>query len=835
MPISEGDPITQAAFDALATLASSKFPSLPTFAFPPFAGTDQIELPAKIIPAANYGSGSFMAGATVAFWLFSYKTIGGKKTYSYLPITSDFKSNPSSGDFSMTWTWVSPTGATAPDGYVAVNAFSAPDAPYQFNWKDIGNVQTLTVTSPSFPGFVLDQSMGDGGDATNLPCGNAIWLKLLNRIRQTPVFLTDIMCLNSGDVTGLVNIGGIGLTYDGSITPVGIDGLVSGPWCVGVCDALANTLTAWVPRTSIYIVAGLGVPTFSPGYTQCYRNIKFYFRHADVPNIDISYQNQLLSFVIGSDPLTTSTAHYHLKIVSCSDGHIKVQDTGGGTVWVDMDVVAGNTYDISFDWTGLTPTGLPFPKTLDFVFTSPDVMGAGTPAAGIEYGNDVRSIDVPDSYCEIEFNNFVTDAGLGGTETIQLCTTCLQLTLTEQNGVSGIWVANTIPSFGVMPYLDQDLPTYLPSESFPADTRRFALDGSKPYIPVVNNRGALWPVFRDTDFTPDSLAGLPFNGSLAWQKSIFTKYVQSNSFSGLVPPYEPSETLFLNSLFVPDGSLDVRFFLDNPAETLYVKANSPPTLSDFDASAIGGNWISLASAVPGFATNTFWYWGIYNPTSGNINTTSRTVVIQSNELPNGTFFPTSKDNLGVVIPITEGYSYKFSDTARTSNYPIPLLGYCVYSIKIRRAPVDNGFGIAIAPSAGTSDLDVSVGIMVGFGFGAAGTFTNIQTFTIPSGQPEVVAAVFWPVLNGTPLAYQSDEGVAIRAEANFQPQCHSTFTDTQVSFGGEMETVGFWSGPAWFSQNQALLSFIGGFITDPITLPIGATIINDLESFLNLL
>ncbi len=174
------------------------------------------------------------------------------------------------------------------------------------------------------------------------------------------------------------------------------------------------------------------------------------------------------------------------------------------------------------------------------------------------------------------------------------------------------------------------------------------------------------------------------------------------------------------------------------------------------------------------------------------------------------------------MPQTEGYSYHPSDND-VDLRPIPLLGYCVYSLTIARQPVDNGSGVLLDPSTGTSALNVNVGVMQGFGWETSGTFQNIQTITIPAGQSSITTDVFLPVLSGTPLAYQCAEQVRIRPSVNFQPMMHSQFLD------------GLYNGQAWFNDLFALLFFIGGNSGVPILLPVASVVYNDLTSTLNLL
>ncbi len=186
-----------------------------------------------------------------------------------------------------------------------------------------------------------------------------------------------------------------------------------------------------------------------------------------------------------------------------------------------------------------------------------------------------------------------------------------------------------------------------------------------------------------------------------------------------------------------------------------------------------------------------------------------------------------------MIPKTEGFSYNVTSPEDATLRPIPMFGYCINSITIRRLPVDNGLGVFLAPSTGTPALNVDVGIMAGFGWGAAGTFTKLQTITIPAGQWSVTTAVFWPVLSGTPLAYQSSSEVILKADVNFQPSIHSTFDNQTVLVNGSPYSVGYYNGPAFYDSNVSMWYYpTTGIAT---ALPISATVFNDLNTLLGLL
>src|SRR5581483_10391111 len=220
---------------------------------------------------------------------------------------------------------------------------------------------------------------------------------------------------------------------------------------------------------------------------------------------------------------------------------------------------------------------------------------------------------------------------------------------------NGVFVANTLPTLGPMPFLDMDLPQYNPNPfggRQAGSSQRIPRNELLPYMPGVDYMASRWPVLRDTDFVPDNLAGRPVNGSAAWQQIIFTKYQGTQT----VTDTAPAGGFVYESMFVPGGAADARFLANNPDVTLYVKAGGFPTLVDFDAHAAGGQWLSLAESLPGFATDTDWFIGVYNPTAGDLDVTVISLHLDDATPPNGTFFPTTKDDDGHVAAQLEADS-----------------------------------------------------------------------------------------------------------------------------------------------------------------------------------
>lgn len=810
------DPITLTDFQALATLANAKLSPATPYSFTPFSGTDQIANVAFISTTAVYATSFFSDGSTVDLWLFSYKTISGIKTYSWIPTITSFTGQAGSVSFIPTWTWTNPIGSTAPDGYIAVIP-QVLGTGYEFCWKDIGLVSTLTEDG-NFTGYSFDTTLdanNGGNPSQNLPCGHGTWLKTLNQIHSDLFTNLDL--------------------FDGHSYTFNDNFLLSGPWCVSV----AQKCYLFINSTPIY------------------DNLEFWYSEADsITGNQLSPEADMLATYIGVNNDANSITWDVNVIVN---GVIRIFSDPQGQAPSDWTLSASDPIiTINFNPNYLDPDTLLFHTAFEFTFTNTQFL-VGTPIVLTCHPNSGGSVLNPTNPfgnggkvdCVFTGDKIVYTASdetaihYAGPDakSAALPSALAAITLTTPTATpdalpthhrsycNGVFVANTLATLGIFPYVDVDLPQYLPSAT-PAEssTLRVALDATLPYIASVDNRGALWPVFRDTDFTPDYLDGLPFTGSKAWQTSIGTKYVERISKT-LNPP---TMDFAVAPTHIGTTVTSARFLSQNPASVLYLRKGAFPTLVDFDATGVGGTWVDISS-IPDFNSDDTWFAGVYNPASGAMTSTLNSVVSTSTATPDGTFFPTLTDEDGVTVPQQEGFSYHFTDETDFTLRPIPLFGYCVYSITARRAPVDNGSGVFVAPSTRTSALAVSMGLMAGFGFGAAGTFSEIQAITIPAGAQSITTDCFFPVLSGSPLAYQCTEAVNVRACVNFQPQIHSKFNAQTVMFQGSPRVVGLYNEQPYYDPVKALLTFVENDQQDAIVLPVAAVVVNDLTATLNLL
>lgn len=835
--IDRNTPIQYSDLQALATLANTKLSPATPFNFNAQAGVDRIGLPADItvIPTYNGPGAAFGDGVKVTVWLYGYKTIGTVKYYSAQPLVKAFNATPGNGPFTINWKWTSVIDSTAPDGYILVyindfsEIFGAPAA--VFFWQDIHNVQTFSETGAFNPPWLNDISLissfipGGVNTGQDLPCGHGFDLKMLNNIRHRLLRTSDIDAIDAGNG---INLGQFFPGETGNIKQLGKNAIVSGPVCV---SAGSNVLNGSRVKSTLYDQQN-GNPTVC--YCQQYLGIAFRFRTKDAPNgINITVQNQYLGMIIGAGNGGSFT--FGMTLTSCSNGHIKITQSGTSTVLYEQDVTAaGAPYTIQFN---AAPTPQPATTTIDVVFTVP----ATTTSTVLQCiaDSETRIATVNDSYFQLQFIN----PRLPNNLNVFSSTTCGQLVVTENNSTVGVWTAMTVPSPGVMTFLDQDLPQYFSHTPNPSESSRaYPLnpgDTTAPPIPSVGNRGALWPIFRDTDFIPDNVGGKAMFGSTAWQNSISTKYVETVQYMDLVPAQNLNNLVY-QQIFA--GQLLQIRLMSSPGTVCYIKASTQPTTTSYDATFNGGAQVNITDLIPGFVSNeadTYWV-GIYNPTSNDIqNTLSFVEFLGFGALglnaPNGTFFSTSNDAAGNTYPNAEPKSYSLRDPFGEPQYVIPTMGQCIYSITVERASVDSGNGVFIVPTTGTQDLDVSIGLMNGYGFDAQGTFQALIELTIPAGQGSVTLETLIPVLAGAPLAYQSSEQVLARPAPNFQPMMYSQYVVQSVpTAGGNNTNIGNFYGVAWYSIDKACLFLEQTNVSSlGFILPLTIEIPNDLTSILD--
>lgn len=819
--------IIPADMAALATLATTKLTPATPYQFAPFAGKDQIALPTDITPTPTYsGAGDFLDGSKVTFRVYGYKTIAGKKTYTSYFRRVVFTGTPGTGFFSLTWNWTPPV-TLAPEGYIIVIPLRSGPGWIYF-WQDIGLVHTFTAdgsfSGPAWKNDVTLDADNNGTPTQNLPCGHGAWLKVLNQIWRDFFARMDIF-------------GGSSITFDDTF-------LVSGPWVVSAG-----------PKCYLYV-----------GGASVLASLKFIYSEADsATGNELAPEADMFAIQIG---VVNGANHFDWNANVKVNGRIVIFSPPAGQAPADWALAASHpgitiTFDPHYqDGRFVTPAGFLTAFIFDFVdvqytvgtpvvltctpLAGGSVFNPGNPAGG---GASVDCTFTGDTVIYTTSDTIAIHLAGKAAKAAALPSTLAPIILTTPAGGTnvqaahhrafchGVYTAHTLPTLGLMTYLDVDLPQYNPlpaTSGLPASSRRALHNTALPPLSVVTNKGALWPVFRDTDFVPDAVGGRPIKGSKAWNV-LGTKYPAPIQNTDTIHPEGGAGDLHNYSIFVPAGTADVRFYTSDPNLVLYVKADDFPSITDHDASAPGGTWLSLKDSLPGFETDTTWFYSVGNPTDADITSTTTAIPIFDDTPPTGTFFPTRLDDDNESVAQLEGASYHFADPTTAVARPIPPRGYCVFLITVRRQPVANAAGIAVTPSTGTADLAVKIGTMIGFSFDSAGVFEEIQTITVPAGAASVTVPVFLPVIDGVPLVYQCAEVVIVLAPVNFQPMMHSSFSAETTLIGGVAQTVGYYDGPLWYSPLRTLLFFKAGVINHPILLPLAADVYNDLTAALNLM
>jgi hypothetical protein len=263
---------------------------------------------------------------------------------------------------------------------------------------------------------------------------------------------------------------------------------------------------------------------------------------------------------------------------------------------------------------------------------------------------------------------------------------------------------------------------------------------------------------------------------------------------------------------------------DNPATYDYEFAAGP---------------IRLPADLP-FPGGGVWYYAVKNEGLTAVGVTLRTQIFEeSGDYHPGTapvFFPREATGRAAL----QKYTYNFPQTRDLDltyqRVQTPLAGQCVYRVRVQRQA---GGDPATVPAAGEAALAVKIGLMFGTTPEDPGTFSEFITVTIPADAGSATQDVFWPVVEGAVLAYQCTTAVEVFAYANFMPAVIAKFVVSEVGVDAH-NIYGRHEGEA--VRQTALLRFLNeslasgaGNVTEHITLPVSATIYNDLEAALSLL
>ena len=659
------------------------------------------------------------------------------------------------------------------------------------------------------------------------------WLDELNRIR--------------GDIFDLT------ILYDATpALAIDDEWLVSGPWAVAVGPSLLG---------AIVDAAGLLLP--------CYKDVTFYF--ADAPGLELH-----TGIILGTEESPTSitnsghlTSNQTLTVDCDQDGALTARLVwncywfGGGAAPDDPPDI-GTITKSATPATGVTwsveGSGEQFQiiatvavdlvagvNTIDFSVTAPANYSL-SPTNGASGFNGVMLID---GFFPLASATVIEDtAGLDRLADVKKLTaaTHASATVIDCHGVEfgpgwqvsdlevhGLFTAKTLPTAGVNTYINVDLPQYL-TRSAPAITPgelkaigpgdeqfsspRQSASGLEinTVDPAVKNRGALWPVFRDTEY-----------GEWNGERPIPYWPLDDLHLFGDTPGQllEPAGEQFA-FLFIATET--TRFELDlvgGEDLLVYVREAGFPNPNDpsgYDFVSVGGFIYpdDVPPALLPLYVNTTIFYLIQNPTAAIVNYSRRTETFADDPEPR--FFPTRDDGR----PYIESYSYLVEPvSAGKARLPIPFAGYVIYDLIVRRRPRNNAHGIALAPTDEPT-LAVKVGTI------RAGMFHELIEVEIPENEAEIRTAVLWPVVTGASLFYQCQEAVIIYAAACQQPQMHSKFAPEQEIFS---ETHGTFSGRPWFTRTA--LRFNNTEMTFPdaseIVFPVPSDAFNALEALLTVL
>jgi hypothetical protein len=379
-----------------------------------------------------------------------------------------------------------------------------------------------------------------------------------------------------------------------------------------------------------------------------------------------------------------------------------------------------------------------------------------------------------------------------------------------------------------------------------------------PAEPSVENAAATWLVLRDTDPYPNTL------------KLDLCRSVQEESYT--INPGEYASVLMFLELGLND------FRLDNSDDLpVYFAKDYTATIGAYDVMASDGK-LTLAALKAFYGDtvlDTFSVAEIYNNTLAPVTITAYQRRIFSTESdqdrapdPVPVYIPSvyqeDAEEFNYTRTVGEAFSYNITSrgTYQTELKPIPVRGYVIYSVMVRRWPkltvpaTDRHPSIYLPPTApeDLAALTVKIGQLSGtvhsdFDAVTLGTFQELTEITIPEGELEARVNVFWPVLLGAPLIYQCTESVRVEALVNFQPLFHSnqySQASGVVDADGNLVRSSIDPSATYFANSLKHRNYRGAWANYPsptydaastyyVHFPPSAAAYNDLIAALNLL
>ena len=841
MSISRGQDMAQSDMDALSTLANTKLSPGTPYVFA--SNSFSVYAPSNLTLT---GSGSGGGDYPHVIRIYSYKTVAGVKQYSanYLQKTFNVISYST---FGFSWT----DSGTGEDGYLVVNFYNPTTDPggtteWNFRYQYITGATSFTYSN-AFPPWILTQ---DVPGYPYQPENN--WLATMHQIRWD-IFKQTELNTTSGS-PGVAT-----KTPDDSWR-------VSGPYCVGINSLLLDSYR--YSGVTPYMGGSTGPFNF---VTRAYKSVEFWYsptvdpygmtlatgiqmggQGAVPPTTDVSsYQDTGSNSVVLNivcDQTVTTNIYFQWTIVwdgigpFIPAGNTDTPSTGGTWSW---NLLSGSTYAVTLHINGSLTAGT-YSYTIALVNTSHFsgvtnafvsgfvTLATATTAASVSGINpvfDLKKIAASAS------SSTTTVQTVGGSTTVNYPRAYSMTAGPSDFYPTGVWVANTLP----VPYLNTLVQMNLPQ--YQSGTNQVsAMQQSEYGLAGINQishsagwgASALWPIYRDTQFNFTNYFPNPYFFSDPYH--VFQNLGQIS--------IAPGQT-YSNAYLIPSNPYTWKLWQNTGTLPVYVSKTDipiPGSPGTYDFVVNPGGYVDLRTQVGTPDIPSTWcsnqlYYTIWNNTGTIVEFDLQTALFTTTGTgPTDSYFGDTPQ----FWPLTAYQFYSYLDNPGTwsisalgvaSQLPVQTIGHCVFDLTIRRSPVANANGILETPSVGTSNLDVKIGCQLGATWNNSGTFTLLQDFTIPSGSAELHTQVFWPVLGGVPLAYQSTEDVIVQAAVNFMPQVCSSFTPTALSDGA---LTGSFTGTAWFGWQHCFENW-DKLAYDPTMFPIPSDIYNDLTSLLTAL